>query len=86
MVNHLIVNRLLKPSQSTRPLEARLKVKVNDWIHISNKNLDDSEISHEIFTKLGIHIGEFGVLEVGAPPQLLPSPPLLAFHPPKMRA
>lgn len=48
MVNHLVVNRLLKPSRSTLSLSARLKVKVNDWIQISNQKLDDSEILHEI--------------------------------------
>lgn len=76
MVNHLVVNRQLKPSQPTRSLEARLKVKFSEWTQISdpNRNLDDSEISYEILTKLGIHIGELGVLEVGAPPQLLPFP------------
>lgn len=77
MVNHLVVNRLLKSSRSTLPLEARLKIRVNDWIRISNPNqdLNDSEISHEILTRFGIHVGELGILEVGAPPLLLPSPP-----------
>ena len=77
LINHLVINQLLNPSQYTLPLEARSKLKVNDWIQISNQNqnLDDSEISCEILTKLGINFGKLGALKVGAPPLLLSSPP-----------
>lgn len=74
MVNSLVVTRLLQESRSTLKLSDRVKVRMSDWIAISSGNVDDSEVSHKVLMKLGIHIGELGILIVGSPSQLLNPP------------
>lgn len=74
MVNNLVVTWLLLDSRRILELSDRVNVRVSDWIAISSGNVDDSEISHEALMKLGIHIGELGILTVGSPSQLLNSP------------
>lgn len=52
-------------------LDDRMKIRVSDWISVSSGDVDRSEIPYDKLKKLGIRVGELGILGFGAPPQLL---------------